>query len=338
MAKCKKKYNLRLTGFVGSWDFDADKVDAVLEQNAGAPVEILIDSTGGYTASALSIADAFRTHGNVSVHFRGLCASAATVAAMGAKSISMARSGLIMIHKASMPIDVYTSLNENEISAFIASLEKSKQELAKLDMAVAVLYAQHSGRKAAEMLAMMEKTTWLNAEEAKAVGLIDEITDYDDEPSQPVSLCMRDTLADAGLPIPMMPEDSKKPGFLSALFNRGNYKSSFHNNMEKIERERNLAALEAAIGVGARSDADGCISLTEDQVTRLDKALSDRDNKISDIETKLSEAESKISQLSKEPAADDSSVIDTGSSRSGDPIADYVSSLDEARNLFNSLP
>ncbi|MBQ0120016.1 MAG: Clp protease, partial [Bacteroidales bacterium] len=68
----KHTYNLHLKGYVGGCDFDRDYVDYILANNAGKPVSVLIDSLGGSLATALSIASAFNTHGDVSVHFVGM--------------------------------------------------------------------------------------------------------------------------------------------------------------------------------------------------------------------------------------------------------------------------
>lgn len=75
-----KNYDLRLKGFVGYWDFDSDYVDYILDKFADRKVDVLIDSTGGQLASALSISAAFKNHGDVHVHFVSMNASAATIA------------------------------------------------------------------------------------------------------------------------------------------------------------------------------------------------------------------------------------------------------------------
>jgi len=73
-------YHLHLKGFVGGADFDKGHVDEILTANAGKPVAVLIDSLGGSLPTALSIAASFRNHGDVTVHFVGFNASAATIA------------------------------------------------------------------------------------------------------------------------------------------------------------------------------------------------------------------------------------------------------------------
>ncbi len=50
---------------VGYWDFDSDYVDYILDKFADRKVDVLIDSTGGQLASALSISAAFKNHGDV---------------------------------------------------------------------------------------------------------------------------------------------------------------------------------------------------------------------------------------------------------------------------------
>ena len=97
----KTKYNLHLKGYVGGWDFDSDYVDFVLNKNTDKEVSVLIDSLGGQLNTALSISSAFRRHGNVLVHFVGMNASAAIIASMGAKRITIDRSAMYLVHQCS---------------------------------------------------------------------------------------------------------------------------------------------------------------------------------------------------------------------------------------------
>lgn len=96
-----KNYDLRLKGFVGYWDFDSDYVDYILDKFADRKVDVLIDSTGGQLASALSISAAFKNHGDVHVHFVSLNASAATIASLGAKVITMDSHAHYLVHRCS---------------------------------------------------------------------------------------------------------------------------------------------------------------------------------------------------------------------------------------------
>ena len=65
----QSQYHFHLKGYVGGIDFDRNYVDYVLARNEGKQVHVLIDSLGGSLATALSIASAFKQHGDVTVHF-----------------------------------------------------------------------------------------------------------------------------------------------------------------------------------------------------------------------------------------------------------------------------
>ena len=119
----KKNYNLHLKGYVGGWDFDADYVDYVLGKNQDGEVNVLIDSLGGSLAKALSIVAAFRNHGNVNVHFVGMNASAATIASLGAKHVSMDSSAMYLVHKCSMEFFQWASANSDKL--FLYKLYKT---------------------------------------------------------------------------------------------------------------------------------------------------------------------------------------------------------------------
>jgi len=64
-----KNYDLRLKGFVGYWDFDSDYVDYILDKFADRKVDVLIDSTGGQLASALSISCRGQPHSRTMATF-----------------------------------------------------------------------------------------------------------------------------------------------------------------------------------------------------------------------------------------------------------------------------
>src|SRR5574344_2311578 len=131
------QYNLHLKGFVGGADFDRNYVDYVLAKNAGKDVNVLIDSLGGNLATALSIAAAFKNHGKVSVHFVGMNASAATIASLGARHISIDANAMYLVHKCSSSFFEWGSLNADQFADLISSCEKIKADLDKLDLNIA---------------------------------------------------------------------------------------------------------------------------------------------------------------------------------------------------------
>ena len=151
-----KNYHLHLRGFVGGYDFDSRHVQNVLDANKGKRVDVLIDSLGGSVATALTIASAFRNHGDVHVHFVGMNASAATIASMGAKEITMDASAMYLVHKCSAEFFQWASLNADQLAEQIKDLSQLKTDLEKIDANVASLYANRCGKKKEELLDLMK--------------------------------------------------------------------------------------------------------------------------------------------------------------------------------------
>lgn len=172
------QYHLHLKGYVGGADFNTESVLATLAANPDAEVSVLVDSTGGQLATALSISSAFHRHGKVHVHFSGMNASAATISSLGAQRISMDASALYLVHKCSVAVFEWASMNADQLQEYIDSLDKQKANLEKLDSHVAAMYAARCRKPQADLLALMKTGGWLTASEAKEWGFVDDITDY----------------------------------------------------------------------------------------------------------------------------------------------------------------
>lgn len=153
----KSKYHLHLKGYVGGYDFDSDYVDYVLNRNPDTEVHVLIDSLGGSLATALSIVAAFRNHGNVHVHFVGMNASAATIASLGAKHVTIDSSAMYLVHKCSMEFFRWASANSDKLADIIKEAKQMKSDLEKMDANVAQMYADKCNKSQDELLALMKK-------------------------------------------------------------------------------------------------------------------------------------------------------------------------------------
>ncbi len=200
------EYNLHLKGYVGGIDFDRNYVDYVLARNEGKPVHVLIDSLGGSLATALSIASAFKQHGDVSVHFVGMNASAATIASLGAKHISIDSSAMYLVHKCSAEFFEWGNLNADQLATVRDNCEAAIRDLNKLDNNVASMYSAKCSKPQADLLDLMREGGWLTAKEAKEWGFVDEVTDFGE--SKPVLTdAVASAMAAAGMPIPNIPTD-----------------------------------------------------------------------------------------------------------------------------------
>ena len=99
-------------------DDDRKAVDNMLAENQGKQVNVLIDSTGGQLGTGLSISSALKIHGNVSVHFVGLNASAATIASLGASHISMDAGAMYLVHKKMYKVNSANFIKRHKKCAF----------------------------------------------------------------------------------------------------------------------------------------------------------------------------------------------------------------------------
>lgn len=335
----KKKFNLHLKGYVGGWDFDCDYVDYILEKNDGQEVNVLIDSLGGSVATALSISSAFRNHGNVNVHYVGMNASAATIASLGAKHVSIDASAMYLVHKCSNFVFKYGQLNADELQTLIDECEKRKNDLQKIDINIASMYAGKCKKNKDELLDLMKVGGWLTAKEALDWGFVDEITDNPEDIAQIIDDATVSALATAGIPIPNI-EPKEKEGFfakfltsLSPLFANNNSSST------KIITAMNktFKFVCALLEVEALTSNDGKITLSEEQLQAVEDRIAALETQVSDLNKQIEDKDSQIENLKKKPAADSTLVVDAGK-KDENFANDYVSSLNNAREMFNSIP
>lgn len=312
-------YNLHLKGFVGGADFDRNYVDYILGKHMGKPVSVLIDSLGGSVATALSIASAFRNHADVSVHFVGMNASAATIASLGAKHISIDTNAMYLVHKCSQGFFEWGSLNADQFATLIADCQQIKADLDKLDLNIAQMYAAKCKKNHSDLLDLMKIGGWLTAQEAKEWGFVDEITSYSDETAPKLTDAVASELAIAGIPIPNIPVADKEGTFAKFLSSLATlFKPTKTNN--DMTPEQNQAPEPTA---------------SDQRIAQLEADLADRDKTIADLQAQ-------ITALKAAPADTSTQIVDNGkpltTDKPEDPLADYCKRVTEATAIFNALP
>ena len=319
----KTAYNIQLKGYVGGADFDRKAVDKTLAEHSGKPVNVLIDSLGGSLATGLSISAAFKQHGNVSVHFVSLNASAATIASLGAAHISIDAGAMYLVHKCSMAFFEWGSLNADQFATLIADCEKIKADLDKLDQNVARLYAARCKRKPEDLLALMKVGGWLSAKEAHDWGFVDEITDLADEPAPRLTDTLASAMASEGMPIPNIPlaEQDKESAFgkfLTAIASIFNSKSHTQMPEPKTYSEDEYNALNQRL-----NDAN---ALADSQKATIEE----RDKRISELEAKLA----------KTPAEPSKQVVEDKKPSDNSDESDFdrfCATVNAARDLYNEV-
>lgn len=323
-----KNYNLFLKGGVGDWDFNADMVNYVLDKHKDSEVHVLIDSLGGYTHVAVSISSLFKLHGNVHVHFVGHNASAATIAAMGAKHISIDEDAAFLVHKCLYPIMEWAYMNADELDEHIKKLEAIKKDNETIDSCVAGMYARRCKKTKEELLALMKVGGWLTPEQALEWGFVDEITHYKEDVTPQLTASVISSLSAAGIPLP--PNFQTKKGSIMERF-LAFLQSPFSNQApdksdgaaKKNPIMAKLTALSALLGA-ALALSDDKLSLSAEQVDKVESTLdenrktidslnasvAEKDKTIAELQASVAEKDKTIAELRKEPGAGTSQVTD----------------------------
>lgn len=345
-------YDLILAGPVGrSEAFSAVNVYNFLAKNPDKEVNVLIDSLGGESATALSIAAAFRKHGNVNVHFSGYNASAATIVALGAKHVSMDSCGLYLIHKAAFLIDILQILNADGLQQCIDNLMDCKLELNQLDNIIASMYASRCSKTTDELLSLMGEERWLTAEEAREWGFVDEIVDFN-EGVKAQSSGFAEAIAILGLPeIPESHRHQRKATNEQPATGQRAAKSPLEVAAEKVAsifKKHNIKQTMqkvyticcSILGVEALDVTEGNVAISEQQLDSIEAALEKANNEISEKADTIASLEARIAELSAKPGDVSPAVVDeTRKARAtADAMGEFMNTAVSAKKLFDSLP
>lgn len=140
-----------------------------LKNANGQPVLIKISSGGGNVFAGCEIYDEIKNYkGDVTIEITGICASIAGVIAMAGRT-KMSPLAQFMMHNVS-----------TSSSGDYRDMEHTAEVLKKANKTISNAFIMKTGLKEEEIKNMMDKETWLTAEECKELGLIDEIM-YSDE-------------------------------------------------------------------------------------------------------------------------------------------------------------
>ncbi|HSW83563.1 MAG TPA: head maturation protease, ClpP-related [Usitatibacter sp.] len=167
-SAAKADGEIEILGEIGDsgWGGDfttAKMVKDQLKAIGKAPVLVTINSPGGDAFEGIAIYNLLREHpANVNVRVLGLAASAASIIAMAGNTVTMGEGAFLMIHSSSGLV----MGNQADMREFADLLES-------IDSSVADIYAARTGKSKAAVTAMMQKETWLSADEAVAAGFAD---------------------------------------------------------------------------------------------------------------------------------------------------------------------
>lgn len=151
-------------------------IQRALEQAAGEDVDVEINSGGGDVFAGSEIYSALRSYdGTVRIHVVGLAASAASVIACAAHS-DITPTAQMMVHN----VRTWADGDYRE-------MDHTSEVLRKANRAIASAYMEKTGMSEKEALALMDRETWMTAQDAVDAGLIDEISKPKQEVGQLVA-------------------------------------------------------------------------------------------------------------------------------------------------------
>lgn len=142
-----------------------NSVNKEIEEANGDDLEVEINSGGGSVFAGSEIYTALKSYpGNVVVKIVGLAASAASVIAMAGKKVLMSPTAQMMIHNVS-----------SRQHGDYRDMEHMAEILKNANQTIANAYRIKSGMDQNELLKLMDKETWLTAQQAQEYKLIDEV-------------------------------------------------------------------------------------------------------------------------------------------------------------------
>lgn len=126
-------------------------------------VDLRINSPGGDVFEGYAIANRIKQHSSkFTIYIDGLAASIASIIAIAGDEVVIGEGAQMMIHSA------WTVAMGNA-----RDLEKVIDRLGEIDEQLISLYVKKTGKSRAEIRDMVEKETWLNADEAVEMGFAD---------------------------------------------------------------------------------------------------------------------------------------------------------------------
>lgn len=152
---------------IGFFGINAEQFVREFQEIESPNISLRINSPGGSVFEGLTIANAISRHkATVTAHVDGLAASIASVIAMSADKVVMAKNAYMMIHE---PWSIVVGGADE--------MRKEADLLDKVGGTIVQSYVDKSGAKESEIRDLLKEETWLTADEAIELGLADELED-----------------------------------------------------------------------------------------------------------------------------------------------------------------
>lgn len=154
------------------WDSTCpnDVKNALVTKPENEKLTVLVNSGGGSVMAGQEIYSLLRGRNDVEIKVQSLAGSAASVIAM-ANRCEISPVAMIMIHNVSM----------YGVSGDYHDMQKNAEILRQMNAALAGAYTAKTGKPQEEILKLMDRETWLTANQAVEMGFVDGII-HDEKP------------------------------------------------------------------------------------------------------------------------------------------------------------
>lgn len=148
------------------WDATCpeDVKKALMSKPAGEMLTVNVNSGGGSVMAGQEIYSLLHGRNDVQIKIQSLAGSAASVIAM-ANRCEISPVAMIMIHNVSM----------SGASGDYHDMQKNAEILRQMNAALASAYTAKTGKTDEEILRLMDRETWLTANQALDMGFVDGI-------------------------------------------------------------------------------------------------------------------------------------------------------------------
>lgn len=280
---------LNIFGTIGAKDSETkDSVMAALSNAGGQDVIINVSSLGGSVFDGLSIAGIISQYGGKTIGKGiGIVASAATIILLAAKEKKMLKNSFFMLH------NCWGGAEGNAME-----LERSVELLKKIDEQMAEIYTtqieskgklidEDRNKTLEEVKRMMAMETWLTADEAAELGLIDGVMEEEKQYEEIYEETFAQIRAEAknfkNIPKTIVTMAAEKKTILQQIAALFGMNAEFKEAVESQSGE--APALEEA-------------KVEEEKVE--EKAEAKTDTKESELEAKLADLQKKIESKQQE--------------------------------------
>ena len=152
---------------IGTYGVTAQDFISEIKGLKDMPINLRINSLGGDVFDGMAMYNVIkRREAKTTVYIEGIAASIATIIALGADEVIMAENSLFMIHNA-----------WGGTSGEAKDMRKTAETLDKITSELTDIYVKKTGLSYDTLAEMMDEESWLNAQEAFALGFIDTISD-----------------------------------------------------------------------------------------------------------------------------------------------------------------